>query len=111
MLSTVPLPMTRSGGAMATLGSLAVFNDRASAVTPGPGAIAPPRYSPAAETTSHVTAVPKSSTRQGPPCSANAATASHRRSAPSSLGASTSSGMSGPDPGLDEERRLGPDIV
>ena len=40
MLSTVPLPMTRGGGAMATLGSLAVFELSASAVTAGPGAIA-----------------------------------------------------------------------
>ena len=40
MLSTVPLPMTLGGGAIATLGSLAVFRLRASAVTPGPGVTA-----------------------------------------------------------------------
>jgi hypothetical protein len=67
MESTVALPTTRGGGAMATMGSFAVLEARASAVTPGPGAMAPPRYSPAADTTSQVSAVPKSSTMQGPP--------------------------------------------
>ena len=47
-----------------------------------PGAIAPPRYSPAAEMAQKVVAVPKSTTTQGPPSISSAATALTMRSRP-----------------------------
>ena len=49
-----------------------------------PGTITPPAYSPRAVTTSNVVAVPKSTTMQGPPRRACAATALTMRSAPTS---------------------------
>ena len=53
-----------------------------------PGKIAPPRYSPLADTASKVVAVPKSTTIVGPPKRSKAATASAMRSAPTSFGLS-----------------------
>ena len=61
------LPMTRRGRAIVTRGSLAVRSARASAASRGPGGIAPPRYSPRAETQSKVVAVPRSITTAGVP--------------------------------------------
>ena len=51
-----------------------------------PGAITPPRYSPAPEIASKVVAVPKSTTMTGPPNFAYAAAAFTIRSAPTSEG-------------------------
>ena len=53
-----------------------------------PGAMAPPTYSPRAETASKVVAVPKSTTMHGPPYRWTAASALMIRSAPTSLGLS-----------------------
>src|SRR5438105_4049902 len=58
-----------------------------------PGAIAPPRYSPLGDTTSHVVAVPKSTTMQPALSSSYAATALTMRSAPTSRGFSIRIGI------------------
>src|SRR5204862_2786722 len=58
-----------------------------------PGAITPPRYSPLGDTTSHVVAVPKSTTMQPALISSYAATALTIRSAPTSRGFSYRIGM------------------
>jgi hypothetical protein len=50
--------------------------------------MAPPRYSPLAETASNVVAVPKSRTMTGPPYFSKAATEAVMRSAPTSRGVS-----------------------
>ena len=57
-----------------------------------PGAMAPPRNSPLAETTSKVVAVPMSTTMVGPPKRSKAATQLTMRSAPASLGLSVRTG-------------------
>jgi hypothetical protein len=62
MALTVDLPMTRAGRAISTRGSRAARRNSASAEIASPGAITPPRYSPAADTQSKVVAVPKSTT-------------------------------------------------
>ncbi len=51
-----------------------------------PGAMAPPRYSPLADTASQVVAVPKSAMIVGPPYRSRAPTALAIRSAPTSFG-------------------------
>ena len=66
---------------------------------PMPGAIAPPRYSPLADTASQVVAVPKSATMVGPPNRSKAATALAMRSAPTSLGFSARMAMPVRTPG------------
>ena len=60
-------PITDGGRAMSTFGSFAARCANASAAIPIPGAIAPPRYSPAAVIASKVVAVPKSTMHNGPP--------------------------------------------
>ena len=83
------VPMTRFGGESSTRGSRAVRRTSASADTPSPGAMAPPRYSPAAEITSKVMAVPASTTMAAVPKSRWTATVFAMRSAPVSSGVST----------------------
>ncbi len=99
MPSTMLRPMAAGGVASSTRISRAARCDRASRPLSTPGAITPPRNSPSADTTSSVVAVPKSTTTHGPPCRANAATALAMRSAPTSCGLSTSSGMPVRTPG------------
>jgi hypothetical protein len=81
------------GGALDVDAAEAAREKSASALRPRPGAMAPPRYSPRAEMTSNFVAVPKSTTMHGPPYFSKAAMESHKRSAPSSVGLSTSTGM------------------
>jgi hypothetical protein len=66
MLETVVRPMARLGLRISMRGRRAVLRVRASAAIWMPGAMAPPRYSPLAETASNVVAVPKSTTMAGP---------------------------------------------
>ena len=74
------------GRPSSTTGSLAAFENSASAEIITPGVMAPPRYSPFAVTTSRVVAVPKSTMMAGPPNSRWTATAFTIRSAPTSKG-------------------------
>lgn len=60
----------------------------ASAAMPIPGAIAPPRYSPFAESAPNVVPVPKSTMQEGPPYISLTATALTMRSAPTAFGSS-----------------------
>ena len=64
--STVLRPITDRGRASSTRRSWAPRAPSASTETSMPGAMAPPRYSPFAETASNVVAVPKSTTMHGP---------------------------------------------
>src|SRR2546430_1398997 len=70
MCVTVLVPITFPGSLISTRGSRAARAKRASDEIPSPGAMTPPRYSPFAEITSNVIAVPKSTTMHGPPHSA-----------------------------------------
>jgi hypothetical protein len=63
----VERPITLPGLRMSTRGRRAARWKRASALTPTPVQITPPRYSPFLVTTSKVVAVPKSTTMTGPP--------------------------------------------
>src|SRR2546427_11745678 len=67
MLVTVSGPMAVLGRSSSILGSFAARLNRASAEIRRPGAMAPPRYSPAAVTAQKVVAVPKSTMMIGPP--------------------------------------------
>src|SRR2546426_916605 len=67
MLVTVSWPIALLGRISSILGSFAVRLNRASAEIRRPGAMAPPRYSPAAVTAQKVVAVPKSTMMIGPP--------------------------------------------
>src|SRR2546422_5355016 len=67
MLVTVSGPMAVLGRSSSILGSFAARLNRASAEIRSPGAMAPPRYSPAAVTAQMVVAVPKSTMMMGPP--------------------------------------------
>ena len=67
MHSTVVLPSTLRGSTSSTARRAAARPTRASMLMPMPGAMAPPRYSPLADTASQVVAVPKSATMVGPP--------------------------------------------
>ncbi len=88
-LDTVLLPITPTGSTNSTRGSCAVDANNACAAVSNPGAIAPPRYSPFADTASTVMAVPKSTiTLCCPGNIACAATALAIRSAPTSRGLS-----------------------
>ena len=78
--------MTDPGSTSSTLGSLAVCWNSASAAIRRPGAMAPPTYSAFSVITSYVVAVPMSTTMDGPPNFACAATALAMRSAPTSRG-------------------------
>jgi len=62
------------------------------------------QVSPRSEMTSNLVAVPKSTTMHGPPYFSNAAMESQRRSAPSSVGLSTSTGMPVLMPGSTKKR-------
>src|SRR5271156_2725316 len=93
MCVTVFVPITLPGSLISTRGNRAARANNASDEIPNPGAITPPRYSPFAEITSNVIAVPKSTTMQGPPYSWNAATPLTMRSAPTSRGLSTSTAI------------------
>ena len=59
--------MTEGGAASSTRWSLEARLTSASRLIRMPGAMAPPRYSPAADTASKVVAVPKSSRMAGAP--------------------------------------------
>ena len=61
--------MTERGRTSSTLRSCAPRGASASTEISMPGAIAPPRYSPLADTASKLVAVPKSTTMHGPPYS------------------------------------------
>src|SRR2546422_1832741 len=67
MLVTVSGPMAVLGRSSSILGSFAARLNRASAEIRSPGAMAPPRYSPAAVTAQMVVAVPENTTAMGPP--------------------------------------------
>src|SRR2546427_9687033 len=67
MLVTVSWPIAVLGRISSILGSFAARLNRASAEIRSPGAMAPPRYSPAAVTAQKVVAVPKSTMMMGPP--------------------------------------------
>src|SRR2546427_11278148 len=67
MLVTVSWPIAVLGRVSSILGSFAARLNRASAEIRRPGAMAPPRYSPAAVTAQKVVAVPKSTMMIGPP--------------------------------------------
>src|SRR2546422_7987301 len=67
MLVTVSGPMAVLGRSSSILGSFAARLNRASAEIRSPGAMAPPRYSPAAVTAQMVVAVPKTPMMMGPP--------------------------------------------
>src|ERR1041385_3199551 len=81
-------PITLFGRLISTRGSFAARENKASEEIIIPGAITPPRYSPAALIALKVVAVPKSTTIQGAPYFATAATASTILSAPTSDGLS-----------------------
>ena len=83
---TVLRATTLPGRASSTRGSFAACSYRASALIWTPGAMTPPMYSPLGLMTSHVVAVPKSTTMQPALISSNAATALTMRSAPTSRG-------------------------
>ena len=87
------LPMTLGGLRISTRARRAARENSASAEIPSPGAITPPQYSPCAEMTSNVVAVPKSTTTHGPPYFSKAATPLTSLSAPSSAGLSTRMGI------------------
>jgi hypothetical protein len=78
----------------------------ASAEMPSPGAMAPPRNSPLAETTSKVVAVPMSTTMQGPAKRSKAATQLQMRSAPASEGLSMRTGRPVLTPGSTNMGRI-----
>ena len=80
--------MTVLGLVSSTRGSCAVCSVNASTEMPMPGAMAPPRKSPSADTAVKVVAVPKSTTMAGPPYFSWTAMALQMRSAPTSLGCS-----------------------
>ena len=63
----VVLPITDFGRAISTRCSIDARSNSASIDVSMPGKIAPPRYSPSAETQSKVVAVPKSTAITGPP--------------------------------------------
>src|SRR2546428_11726363 len=67
MLVTVSWPIAVLGRISSILGSFAARLNRASAEIRRPGAMAPPKYSPAAVTAQKVVAVPKSTMMIGPP--------------------------------------------
>src|SRR2546428_9393760 len=67
MLVTVSWPIALLGRISSILGSFAVRLNRASAEIRRPGAMAPPKYSPAAVTAQKGVAVPKSTMMIGPP--------------------------------------------
>src|SRR5277367_3421069 len=106
MWVTVLVPITLPGSLISTRGNRAARANNASDEIPNPGAITPPRYSPFAEITSNVIAVPKSTTMHGPPYSANAATPFTIRSAPTSSGLSTSTAIPVFTPGSTNRARL-----
>ena len=83
-------PIGERGGCRSTRVSLAVLPNRAPALICKPGAITPPRNSPASDTTSKLVPVPKSTTIAGPPNIVNAASVFTTRSAPTSRGLSVS---------------------
>ena len=91
--------MTDRGRASSTRRSCAPRAPSASTEISMPGAIAPPRYSPLADTASKVVAVPKSTTMHGPPKSSTAASALTTRSVPTSLGLSVRTGTPVRTPG------------
>ena len=99
MHSTVFLPTTERGRVSSTRRSAADRAAAASEDTCTPGAIAPPRNSPLAETTSTQIDEPKSTTIAAVPYLWKAARQLTIRSAPTSLGLSTSSGMPVRTPG------------
>src|SRR5271155_3754631 len=105
MWVTVLVPITLPGSLISTRGNRAARANNASDEIPNPGAITPPRYSPFAEITSNVIAVPKSTTMDGPPYSANAATPFTIRSAPTSRGLSTSTAIPVLTPGSTKSAR------
>ena len=88
MLATVLRPSTFSGRMRSTRGSLEADWKSASMLMVMPGQMAPPRYSPLADTASKVVAVPKSTMTSGMGQRAWAATALTMRSAPTSAGLS-----------------------
>src|SRR5918998_6221254 len=87
----VLLPITDGGATSSTLLICAVDWNSAVAAVSIPGAIVPPRKSPAGDMASTVMAVPKSTTTTASPgYTAEAATALAIRSAPTSRGLSVS---------------------
>jgi len=74
MLVTVLVPMARGGRTRSTPKSRAARAVSASAAVAMPGAMAPPRNSPRAETHSNVVAVPRSTMMSGAPYSSRPAT-------------------------------------
>src|SRR2546425_5063489 len=86
MLVTVSGPMAVLGRSSSILGSFAARLNRASAEIRSPGAMAPPKYSPAAVTAQMVVAVPKSTMMMGPPYLREAAAALTSRALPAFRG-------------------------
>src|SRR2546425_12739567 len=86
MLVTVSWPIALLGRISSILGSFAVRLNRASAEIRRPGAMAPPRYSPAAVTAQKVVAVPKSTMMIGPPYRREAPPPVANRAAPTPRG-------------------------
>src|SRR2546427_10679957 len=86
MLVTVSWPIAVLGRVSSILGSFAARLNRASAEIRRPGAMAPPKYSPAAVTAQKVVAVPKSTMMIGPPYRREAAAALTIRALPTSRG-------------------------
>ena len=97
--STVVRPITDRGRASSTRCSWAPRRPSASTEISMPGAIAPPRYSPAADTASNVVAVPKSTTIARAAVELTAASALTTRSVPTSLGLSVRTGTPVRTPG------------
>src|SRR2546425_10603107 len=86
MLVTVSWPIAVLGRISSILGSFAARLNKASAEIRRPGAMEPPRYSPAAVTAQKVVAVPKSTMMIGPPYRRVAAAAVTIRAPPHSRG-------------------------
>src|SRR3989475_12462256 len=86
MLVTVSGPMAVLGRSSSILGSFAARLNRASAEIRSPGAMAPPRYSPAAVTAQMAVAVPKSTMMMGPPYWREGAAPFANRALPASRG-------------------------
>ncbi len=104
MHSTVVLPMAARGSTSSTSWRAAARDKRASRLISIPGAMAPPRYSPLAETTSKFVDVPKSTTMAGPPYRWCTDRALAIRSAPTSRGLSARMAMPVRTPGSSTTR-------
>src|SRR5215510_13655301 len=102
MLVTVLRPMASFGWRSSTRYRRAAREISASDAVIMPGAMAPPTNSPRAFTQSNVVAVPRLITMSGLPYRVTPPTISHTRSAPTSLGASTTRGTTSRYPGSTE---------